>query len=142
MSHRSPGVDLPDLGDRELDIMDAVWSAAGPVTVRDVQQALRNRGHRVAYTTVQTMLNRLQAKRLVTRNRRARIHTYASRVPRQAAIRTAVRRLVERFFDGSSGALATHLVEDALSAEDLARVRDVIESAELVDDPQPASRKP
>ncbi|MHC4092897.1 MAG: BlaI/MecI/CopY family transcriptional regulator, partial [Planctomycetota bacterium] len=50
-----------DLGSAELEILKTLWEE-GPVTVRSVMNALHRRGRRVAYTTVQTTLTRLEQK--------------------------------------------------------------------------------
>jgi len=57
-----------NLGERELDIMQALWRL-GPATVADVRMALHAQHKRVAYTTIQTMLNRLETKKLVVPRR-------------------------------------------------------------------------
>ena len=63
------------LGDLERAVMQAVWAAEGPVTGRAVAAALASRG--LAYTTVLTVLTRLERKGLLVRDSSARAHTYA-----------------------------------------------------------------
>jgi predicted transcriptional regulator len=55
--------------------MDAVWDAHDPLTGRQVADALSSRG--LAYTTVLTVLTRLEKKGLLTRDATARAHSYA-----------------------------------------------------------------
>ena len=62
------------LGELERAVMEALWSATGPVTARDVQDALANR--ELATTTVLTVLGRLERKGLVSRERAGRAHRY------------------------------------------------------------------
>lgn len=114
------------LGDRELDIMQALW-ATGEGTVGDVHQALVESGHNVAYTTVQTMLNRLEEKGLVSRKKRGRAFLYRPVMEEPAAASVAVRRLVDRFFGGDPAALATHLVGGSIAPRDLDRIQALIE---------------
>ncbi len=64
------------LGDLERAVMQVVWAAAGPVTARQVADALAGRG--LAYTTWLTVLGRLERKGLLQRSRDARAHTYAA----------------------------------------------------------------
>ncbi|MEO1083990.1 MAG: BlaI/MecI/CopY family transcriptional regulator, partial [Acidobacteriota bacterium] len=73
----SPG---EPLGDRETDLLQALWGLGRPATVTEVQESLRARGHRVAYTTVQTMLNRLEKKGRVERSKEGKAHLYAAAV--------------------------------------------------------------
>ena len=116
------------LGDRESDIMQVLWDLDRPAPVAEVHQALVDQGHDVAYTTIQTMLNRLEAKGRVQRERKGRAHHYTAAAARETVARAAVSRVLERFFDGSAAALATHLVGE-LSRDELDRVRDMIDTA-------------
>ncbi len=113
------------LGERELDIMQALWRLAH-ATVADVQKALLERGHQVAYTTVQTMLNRLEAKRLVARDQSDRAHRYTPLVKEPNAVGGAIKQLTNRFFKGSVEALAIRLVEKELDPKQLARIQEII----------------
>ena len=117
-------VDPVQLGERELDILAAVWSANQPVSVRDVQEHLEADGHALAYTTVQTMLNRLEAKGMVRRDTTERTHLYAPGLRRTAAVRASIRRIVDRFFGGSAAALATHLIDESVPVAELQRIRE------------------
>ena len=118
---------LSRLSDRELDIMDALWER-GWSTVADVHQALRNRGHDLAYTTVQTMLNRLQVKGQLVRNASSKTHRYRPVLKKRAATTAAVRRLTDRFFQGSAEALVTHLVARNLDEKELDRLEAFIDT--------------
>jgi predicted transcriptional regulator len=115
----------PKLGERELDIMQALWDR-GEGTVGDVHQTLVAMGRNVAYTTVQTMLNRLEAKGLLRRDRRGRAHLYRPVMKEPAAATVAVRRVIDRFFGGDPAQLATHLVEGAVAPRDLDRIQALI----------------
>lgn len=61
------------LGELERAAMEAVWDA-GPSTARQVADRLEDRG--LAYTTVLTVLGRLEGKGLLRRERSGRAHTY------------------------------------------------------------------
>jgi predicted transcriptional regulator len=61
--------------------MSVVWSAPGPVTARDVAEGLADRG--LAYTTVLTVLTRLESKGLVRRDRSGRAHSYLPTASRE-----------------------------------------------------------
>jgi len=118
----------PRLGERELDIMQALWQLEHPATVTEVHGALVDGGHDLAYTTVQTMLNRLEAKGKVRRERRGRAHRYRAATAQKTLADAAITRLLSRFFSGSPEALATHLVGN-LRDDELKRVQELIDGA-------------
>ena len=116
-----------ELGERELDIMQVLWRL-GKATVTEVHKELVDQGSNVAYTTVQTMLNRLEAKQLVARDHSERAHKYRPLIKEPAVVGGAIQRLTNRFFEGSPEALATHLIEKGLSPEQLERIQSLIDA--------------
>jgi len=114
------------LGERELDLMNALWTL-GDASVGEVHETLAEQGVDTAYTTVQTMLNRLVDKRLAARELHGRAYRYSPRLRRPDAALGAVGTLIQRFFGGSAEALARHLVEEDLSEAELERIRRLIE---------------
>jgi predicted transcriptional regulator len=72
---------VPTLGELERAVMETLWSATGPVTARDVQEALASRD--LATTTVLTVLGRLERKGLVSREREGRAHRYRAVASRE-----------------------------------------------------------
>jgi predicted transcriptional regulator len=110
--------------DRELDVMSVLWNVAS-ATVADVRERLTDD---LAYTTVLTVLGRLEKKGYVGHTGEGRAHRYHPLVKRAAAGRTALRRLVKKVFDGSPELLMTQLVSDTnLTDEELRRLRRVLE---------------
>ena len=114
------------LGERELDIMQSLWKLER-ATVAQVQEDLREQGDDIAYTTIQTMLNRLETKKLVARDDSERTHRYHAILEERAVAGSALDRLVKRFFRGSTEALAARLVEKDLTPKELARIQDLID---------------
>ena len=114
-----------NLGERELDIMQALWELK-TATVGEVQEALQLQHKNVAYTTIQTMLNRLEAKKVVTRDTTGRTHRYRALLEQPSATTNALRRLTERFFGGSPEAVVARLVESDLNDEQLERIQSLI----------------
>lgn len=96
------------LGPLESAVMDTLWGADAPLSVREVLAQLnRDREQPLAYTTVMTTLSRLAEKGALERERQGRGYVYRAAVPDSAAI--AVRNVVRDF---GAGALA-HFVEEA-----------------------------
>src|SRR6266850_7590085 len=83
----------------ELDIMKAVWRQP-PITVRDVQEAIRP-SRKLAYTTVMTIMDRLYHKGFLTRKLQTRTHFYEPAIGYTQVRDEAVKALVESFFGGS-----------------------------------------
>jgi predicted transcriptional regulator len=96
-----------DLAPLELDCMNALWRL-GEATVRDVHAALAPTRPR-AYTTIMTILDRLAQKGMVERQKAGRAWLYKAQLSADQARTSAVTRLVEGFFQGSTEALASHL---------------------------------
>ena len=116
---------MEKLGERELDIMQALWRLK-KATVGDVQGILRERGEEIAYTTIQTMLNRLEVKKLVARDDSERTHRYYATLKEPKVADGAIKRLTERFFRGSAEALVSRLIEKDLTNEELERIQNLI----------------
>jgi predicted transcriptional regulator len=96
-----------DLAPLELDCMNALWPS-GEATVRQVMEALRPTRPR-AYTTIMTILDRLAQKGIVQRRKSGRAWVYRANVSADQARAHAVSQVVDGFFGGSAGALATLL---------------------------------
>ena len=112
----------------ELQIMQVLWQN-GPSTVQMVQQSLS--GERLAYTTVQTMLNILQRKGKVKRKLLGKAYEYRPVLSRDKALREAASDVLDRLFGGSVEALLMSLVKSRqLDADKLARVQKLIEQQE------------
>lgn len=93
----------------EQRLMEIVW-ASGPATVGQIVEAIRE-SERPAYNTVQTMMKILERKGYVRHRSAGRAFVYESIVDRDAAARTALSQVVQRFFGGSPRALAVNLIE-------------------------------
>ena len=91
----------------ELQIMQVIWRV-GPSNVGAVQEGLEQR---LAYTTVQTMLNILEKKGKLKRRLRGRAFEYSAVVTEAKASSHAVRDLVDRMFGGSSEELVMSLIK-------------------------------
>ncbi|MEX2467172.1 MAG: BlaI/MecI/CopY family transcriptional regulator [Gemmatimonadota bacterium] len=108
---------------RELDVVNVLWDR-GPSTVAEVRDALEDD---LAYTTVLTVLRVLEDKGHVAHETEGRAHRYRALVEREVAASSALRRVRENLFSGSSELLLTRLVEDVpLSDDELRRMRDVL----------------
>ncbi|MGH7531013.1 MAG: BlaI/MecI/CopY family transcriptional regulator [Gemmatimonadales bacterium] len=111
--------------DRELDVMSVLWDLE-TATVTEVRQRLADK---LAYTTVLTVLRTLEQKGSVGHTGEGRAHRYHPLVQRATAGRNALRRLLDKVFQGSPELLMTHLVSDKnLSDDELRRLRKLLEA--------------
>jgi BlaI family transcriptional regulator, penicillinase repressor len=112
----------PKLTKLEMRIMETLWSR-GPLCVRDIQEEFPEKT-RPAYTTVQTMLYRLEAKKAVRRTRKiGNAHIFEAVVSRSAAQRKLIDDLLG-LFGGRTQPLMSHLIETGkLSLQDVEEAR-------------------
>ena len=123
-----PNTAAPLPTDSELAILNALW-ALGPATVREVHEALSEKG--TGYTTVLKQMQMMVEKGLLTRSERFRSHVYQVSRPREETQQRLAGNLLERAFGGSArnlvlGALSAQKV----SAEELAEIRKALDAAE------------
>jgi predicted transcriptional regulator len=102
-----PRHSILDLAPLELECLSVLWPS-GESSVREIHRALAASRPR-AYTTVLTIMDRLEQKGIVTRRKVGRAFRYQPRLSAEEARLQAVRKIVEGFFDGSPEALAAHL---------------------------------
>jgi BlaI family transcriptional regulator, penicillinase repressor len=102
----------------ELEIMELVWQL-GETSVREIQEAIPEKS-RPAYTTVQTIMQRLEAKGAVRRTRKVgNALMFESVITRKSAYRRLIDELLD-LFGGSAQPLVAHLLESGkLTLEDL-----------------------
>jgi len=137
--------DLPPL---ELECMKALW-AQGEASVKDIRAHINgSNGRALAYTTIETIMDRLARKGAVARRKVGRAHRYTPQYQAAAARADAVSALVHHFFAGSRRALASYLAGEPI-AEPTPRVTPrpasrPVSSAPLAPArrPEPAARRP
>jgi predicted transcriptional regulator len=100
---------LPKLTRLELHIMDALWTH-GASSVREIQERFAEKD-RPAYTTVQTMVYRLEAKKAIRRVKKiGNAHIFEAAISRTAAQRRLIDDLLS-FFGGRGQPVMAHLIE-------------------------------
>jgi BlaI family transcriptional regulator, penicillinase repressor len=116
-----------DVTETELAILSALWEQ-GPATIRQLTDALYPRGTTAHYATVQKLLERLEAKRHVRRDRGASAHTFAAAVGRDELIGRRLQAVAEQLCGGSLTPLLTHLVRaKRLSPRERTELRGLID---------------
>jgi BlaI family transcriptional regulator, penicillinase repressor len=116
------------LTEAEQRLMEIVWSA-GPATVSHIVEAIPA-AERPAYNTVQTIMKILERKGYVEHRAAGRAFVYKAVVDRDAAARTALSHVMQRFFGGSPRTLALNLIEgDHLTEDELDELQRTITRA-------------
>ena len=117
------------IGAVQLQIMRVLW-ARGRVTAREITDEL-SRYKRIAHSTVQTLLRKLEAKGAVGHEVKGRTFVFHPLVTEAEVCRSATRELLSRIFDGSAVGLVAHLVrQEDISPEELGEIHALIEEAE------------
>ena len=116
---------LPRLTKLELQVMDALWDR-GASSVREIQEAFPEKD-RPAYTTVQTMVYRLEAKKAIHRLKKiGNAHIFEAAISRNAAQRRLIDELLS-FFGGRPQPVVAHLVETGkLTLDDVREAEQLI----------------
>lgn len=116
-----------DLGSAELEVLKVLWDT-GPSTVRDVLNRLLDCGRRLAYTTVQTSLTRLEQKGFVRSDKSDLAHVFRARVTRDRVTRSRLKALLTQLYDGAAGPLVLQLVQsERLTAEEIEKLQGLID---------------
>src|SRR5512140_3517264 len=113
---------------RERQIMDVLYRR-GRATAAEVMADLLGEPN---YSTVRTQLRVLEDKGHVRHEEEGQRYVYAPAVPRQAARKSALKHLVETFFDGSDEQVVAAVLggeASRLTDEDLKRIADLVAEA-------------
>jgi predicted transcriptional regulator len=115
------------LSDSELEVLKVLWNE-GASTVRRVNEMLHRDGRRWAYTTVLTLLQRLQAKGWVVSDTSGAAHVFRAAAGREQWLNEQLQTLADQACAGESAPLVLALVQKArFSPQELARFRELID---------------
>jgi predicted transcriptional regulator len=114
----------------ELDVLKALWEN-GPGTVRVINERLRHQGRRWAYTTVLTLLQRLEAKGYVISDKTGMAHVFRPAVTRDKLLRQRLKDLANQLCEGTATPLVLALVEgQRFTAEEISQFRQLLDQLE------------
>lgn len=113
------------MGDLQLEIMKLLWRR-GASRVADIQRELG--ADRFAYTTVATMLRKMEQRGLVRHREEGRTFYYEPRVSAEEVTRSTTTDLVDRVFGGSLADAVSHLLDmREVGPEELDRLERLIQ---------------
>jgi BlaI family penicillinase repressor len=114
----------------EWGIMDAVWELGGAPSVRDVVEHAFSHGEK-AYTTVQTIMNTLERKGLLRREKIGLVNFYTPTRTRDDLVKDEMSALVAGIFGGSVPALANSLLSlEGLTLEEVREIKALLDRKE------------
>jgi predicted transcriptional regulator len=117
-----------DVTDAELSILNVLWDR-GRASVRELAEELYGKSSPSQHATVQKLLERLEAKSCVRRDRDTWPHTFEPAIEREELIGRQLQQTADKLCDGSLQPLLTHLVKAGrLSAGDRKSLRDLLEN--------------
>lgn len=129
-----------DVTEAELAVLGVLWDR-GPSPVREILDRLYPCRKPSAHATVQKLLERLEAKGFVTRDRSGPVQTFAASVERADLMDRRLRAVADDFCGGSLASLVSHLLRGRRASEaDRLALREFL--ADLEADPDPEAGDP
>ena len=125
---------LPPLANAELAIMDLLWHQ-GRLTARAIRERLYPGAEKAQHGTVQRLLQRLEDKGYVVRDRALPVSQFSATITREAYAASQLETLARRLTGGSLAPLVTHLVEQhRISRSEIERLRKLLDDAESMEE--------
>ena len=115
------------LTDHELKILKILW-AKSPQSIADILAKFAE-DLKPAYNSLLTAVRSLEAKGVVSHAKRGKGHEYFPLLTKKAYQKRALKKLVSSLFDGNAFAAAAGVLgKDTLSAKDLKKLKDMMET--------------
>lgn len=122
--------EMKRLGDAELEIMQAVWTAEGPVASTQIQAALKGKRD-WALATLMTALNRLCEKGFLLCEKRGRNNLYSPQISRERYQQSEGKTILEKLYGNSVTGLVAALYDgNSISDRDMAELHRFLEEWE------------
>jgi len=120
----------PALANAELGVMNLLWRD-GLLTARQIRDELYPDASKAQHGTVQKLLQRLEDKGFVKRDRSLPVHLFSPALSRQTYAGRQLESLAETLTAGSFAPLITHLVETRrISPDEIDRIRNILDQHE------------
>lgn len=124
----------PPLANAELAVMELLWDR-NRVTARAIRETLYPDASKAQHGTVQRLLQRLEEKGFVERDRTLPVHLFSAAISREAYASSQLESLAAKLTGGSLAPLITHLIEQhKIAPEEIERLRRILEDAEEGED--------
>lgn len=117
----------PPLANAELAVMELLWEN-DRLTARQIREELYPEANKAQHGTVQRLLQRLEDKGFVERDRDLPVHLFSAAIGREEYAGSQLESLAEKLTGGSIAPLITHLVEQKkLSRQEITHLRKILE---------------
>lgn len=117
------------LANAELAIMDLLWQT-DRLTARQIREQLYPNETKTQHGTVQKLLQRLEDKGYVERDRSLSVHLFSAAISRQTYAASQLELLAARLTGGSLAPLITHLIEEKkISRKEINRLRVILDES-------------
>jgi BlaI family penicillinase repressor len=117
----------PDVTDAELAVLQTLWEQ-GTATIRQLTDTLYPQGTAAHYGTVQKLLERLEAKGCIRRDRDAWPHRFSAAIDRETLIGWQLRTTAEKLCGGSMAPLLLHLLKtEQFSSQERRELRTLLD---------------
>jgi predicted transcriptional regulator len=125
---------LPSLANAELAIMELLWDQDA-LTARAIKERLYPSAKSSQHGTVQRLLQRLERKGFVERDRSLGVHRFSPALTREIYAASQLESLTQKLTGGSLAPLITHLLEEEkLSSDEIARLRRALDGEDTKGD--------
>ena len=115
------------LANAELAVMELLWER-GSLTARAIREALYADAGKAQHGTVQRLLQRLEDKGFVVRDRDLPVHVFGPTITREAYAGGQLETLADKLTGGSIAPLLTHLIEQhRISGDEIERLRQILD---------------
>ena len=116
------------LANAELAVMDLLWQNDDPLTARHIREQLYPDAAKAQHGTIQRLLQRLEDKGYVERDRSLFVHLFSAVISRQTYAGRQLESLADNLTAGSFAPLITHLVEHKkISRDEIDRIRAILD---------------
>ncbi len=118
----------PNITDAEWAVLERLWEE-GPLSIRQVADVLYPKGGASEYATVHKLLERLEAKKYVQRQRTGGVYLFQAAIPREDVIGRQLETLIDKMYGGSLQPLLMNLVRvKRLTAQELRDLLALVDS--------------
>lgn len=123
----------PDVTEAELAVLQGLWDR-GTATIRELTDALYPGGTEAHYATVKKLLERLEGKGHIERDRSGYVHRFRALTARETLVGQRLRSVAEDLCGGLMRPLLTHLLKaETLSAKERRELRKLIDELDRQD---------